>query len=862
MNLPRAEGLAQPARAARRALAALGAAVVLVVVSAGCIGENGEDGFRSPVAVSIGDDTWRVSFDASLVTLRLVRGGDTLLELGADALALGTVDRLDDQLNYDPYWLGSPLYDPQGLAWVTPASATITASEGIRSFTAELTYSDATAARLTVTASASGRFAAKLVPHATSRPIAFMRLAPRVDSTEAFYGLGEHYDTVNQRGKVRAMQLEPSLRFESQYNEAHVPIPFVIGTRGWGLFVEDRHPGSFDVAAKADDRIEATFGTAADSPNGLTFHLFAAAHPLDVTKHYYDVTGYPRLPAPWALGPWLWRDENRDQAEVENDANTLRDLDIATSAIWIDRPYATGVNTFDFSAPQFRDPTAMIGTLHTLGFRTALWHTPYLDEEDPSTAELRSYATSHGFYPPRTGLLFNGWGRPIDLTNPDAYAWWQRLIRRYTDAGIEGFKLDYGEDVVPGALGIRDKWNFADGSDERTMHAAFQLTYHQVYAETLPASGGFLLCRHSTYGDQTNVSVIWPGDLDATFARQGEPATDRDGERYSSVGGLPASMVAGLTLGPSGFPFYGSDTGGYRHSPPDKELFTRWFEQTSLSSVMQVGTSTNDVAWEPTPENGFDDEMLGWYRIYTRLHLRLFAYEWTLAQRIAVDGRPIQRPIGLAYPELGSHRADEYLFGEDLLVAPVLERGARERSVLFPPGTWLDWWTSAASPGEREATVEAPLGTLPLWIRTGAIVPLLRPTIDTLSPTTEPARVDSYATTPGVLYPRVAPPESASAGASEITLFDGTRLGQSLAGSSLELTVEPGSEFRHGVVFEVLGVGPRAAGVTESGSALARHASLGELEAAGSGWFADTADRGSLWIKVPAGSHTASAALD
>ena len=132
--------------------------------------------------------------------------------------------------------------------------------------------------------------------------------------------------------------------------------------------------------------------------------------------------------------------------------NPVLGLAPTAPAAWIDPPYATGVNTFDFSAPQFRDPTAMIGTLHTLGFRTALWHTPYLDEEDPSTAELRSYATSHGFYPPRTGLLFNGWGRPIDLTNPDAYAWWQRLIRRYTDAGIEGFKLDYGEDVVPGAV--------------------------------------------------------------------------------------------------------------------------------------------------------------------------------------------------------------------------------------------------------------------------------------------------------------------------------------------------------------------------------------------------------------------------
>ncbi|MFN7950427.1 MAG: glycoside hydrolase family 31 protein [bacterium] len=835
---------------ARRAL--LGAAIGWwLALALGCDGENGAGLARGGVAV--GDDTARVRFEATSATLTLARGNDVLLELPRDALALGAVDRIDDQLNYDPYWLGNPLYQPAGLTWLTPTSASLSDASP-SAFTVALGYERGASATLHVEARAPGRFEARFTPSASGPPIAFLRIASRVDSTEGFYGLGEHFDTVDQRGQVRAMQLEGSLALESFYNEVHVPVPFVIGTRGWGLFVENRHPGLFDVAAAASDRVTATFGTGAASSAGLTFHLFAAERPLDVTKRYYDVTGYPRLPAPWALGPWLWRDENRDQAEVERDAERIRDLDLAHSAIWIDRPYATGVNTFDFNAPQFPDPAAMIARLHALGFRTALWHTPYLDESDPATSELRDLATRNRYYPPRSGLLFNGWGRPIDLTNPQAFAWWQSLIRRYTSAGVEGFKLDYGEDVVPGALGIRDKWNFADGSDERTMHAAFQLFYHRVYAETLPESGGFLLCRHATYGDQVNASVIWPGDLDATFARAGDAARDRDGERYSSVGGLPASMIAGLTLGPSGFPFYGSDTGGYRHSPPDKEVFVRWFEQTSLSSVMQIGTSTNDVAWEPTAENGFDAEVLDLYRLYTRLHLRLFPYEWTLARRIAVDGRPIQRPVGLAYPELGEHPWDEYLFGDDLLVAPVVARGARQRSVLLPPGTWLDWWTSAPTHGVARIEVEAPLDRLPLWIRAGAIVPLLRPTIDTLAPTTDPTRVDSYATTPGVLYPRVAPPaEPGESG--EIVLFDSTRLAQSLTAEALRLDYAPGDELANGVVFEVLGVAARVTSVSADQVALPERASLAELEAAGSGYVADAEASGSTWIAVPAGAH-------
>ena len=94
-------------------------------------------------------------------------------------------------------------------------------------------------------------------------------------------------------------------------------------------------------------------------------------------------------------------------------------------------------------------------------------------------------------------------GIPIDLTNPDAFDWWQALIGRYVDIGIEGYKLDYGEDVAAGAGERRLPWLFADGSDERTMQAGYQLFYHRAYAEKLPDDGGFMLCRSATYGDQT-----------------------------------------------------------------------------------------------------------------------------------------------------------------------------------------------------------------------------------------------------------------------------------------------------------------------------------------------------------------------
>ncbi|MEP7121572.1 MAG: TIM-barrel domain-containing protein [Byssovorax sp.] len=811
-----------------------------------------------PVAtLTAGAFSVRIDPDKGALALR--KGETILLDFPLDGLELGTVTALDDATNYDPTTLAIPNAlqpPPDGLAFAAATSIDVTASTD-KSLTIRLRYPGGNEATLTVDAQADGRFRLKLAPTAAGAPVGYFRLRPRADAKEGFYGLGESFDDVNQRGKIRPMQLETDGEIESHYNEVHVPIPFLIGTQGWGLFVDSAYPAVFSVATEAADVVEATFGTGLASTKGLTFYLFGSERALDVTRHYYDVTGYPSLPARWALGPWVWRDENKDQAQVLGDVQAMRDLDLAATGYWIDRPYATAVNTFDFVPAQFPDPKAMIGALHGLGFRTALWHTPYLDEAAASTAALRAEATTKGYYPPAIGVLLNKWGKPIDVTNPAAQAWWQQNLGAYTAIGVEGYKLDYGEDVVPGLTSARNPWKFSDGSDERTMHARFQIGYHATYAKTLPAGGGFLLCRHATVGDQKSGAILWPGDLDASFAKHREVVKDPGGD-YTAVGGLPASIVAGISLGPSGFPFFGADTGGYRHSPPDKELFTRWFEQTALSSVMQIGNSASTVAWEPDAKTGFDAEMLGWYRTYTRLHLRLFPYAWTYATNLQKDGRPLQRPVGLAYPDLGVHPSDEYLFGDSILVAPVVARGAVSRTVIFPPGTWIDWWTGKSyEGGSGEAVmVPAPLGVLPLFVAEGGIIPMLRPTIDTLTPVTDAAKVDSYATTPGLLWARVAP-----GAASQFAIFDGATITQEKKGSVIALGSLDGAELKNGVVFEVIALGAKPTSVTDGGKALSAVADAAALDLAASGWVYLPDAGGTALVKVTAGAHTVAVTL-
>ncbi len=810
-----------------------------------------------PESVTLEAGDSRLVIDRVAMTITLAQGASHRTELDAEGLLLGRVEALDDGTNYDPYpmVIGDDMYDPPpGLTWLAVTGMAI-GDHDAQQARVLLRFGDKRA-ELTLRAEAAGRFSALLVPAADGDDIAYFRVRPRVGLDEAFYGLGAYLDQVEHRGTIRAMQLELDTELESGYNEAHVPVPFVIGTSGWGLFVECPYPGMFDVAATDATRVDAWFGTGAASVQGLAFHLFATDHPIDVTRKYYDVTGDPLLPARWALGPWIWRDEIDGQVAVEDDLRKIRDHDLATTGYWIDRPYANGVNSFDFHRDNYPDPQAMIDRMHAMGFRTALWHSPYITvgkESSPETEALLAHAKENGFYPDPVGVRFNGWGDFIDLTNPEAYAWWQSLIRRYTDMGVEGFKLDYAEDIVPGLLGVRNPWGFWDGSDERTMHSRMKLFYHRVYAETLPEDGGFLLCRAGTYGDQVNVSVIWPGDLNATMWGHREVVVTPEGKTVTAVGGLGPSMVYGLSLGPSGFPFYGSDTGGYRQSPPgpDKQTFMRWYQQTSLSTVMQVGTSGNSVPWEFRPEKeNFDQEVLDGYRLYARLHLRLFPYQWTYARNLAVDGRPIQRPLGLAYPELGRHPSDTYLFGDHLLVAPVIVRDAVTRDVFLPPGAWQDWWDGTPYVGDQNHVVDAPLERLPLFLAQSGIVPLLRPTIDTLSPVAEPDAIDSYATTPGMLWVRVFPGE-----ASTFTLFDGARIGQSRVGVETRLTWDDGDEFNQGAVFQMHGVRFPPVSVTNQDGALDPVDDPEALDAAPSGWLWLLERNGTLYVKVPGGSH-------
>jgi len=805
-----------------------------------------DEGDASPPAPAqvVALDT-RVVFDKKTLTLSLFRKDKVLLAFEKDGFSLGAVNEVLDNLSYDPWYLypASGLEDqyspPEGLVFLEVLDAEVTNADG-ESFSLRLFYDQGFEASLLVSKDADDRVALHFVPEKLGERVAFFRLRARTNEDEAFYGLGAWHDHVNHRGKTRVMQMEVDLESETSHNDGHVRVPLLIGSSGFGMFVNSLFGMVFDCASQEKDLLEIMVGSGKHSTDGLLFYLFSEDHPLDITKHYYELTGFPKLPASWALGPWIWRDEGVDQDKVISDLMAIRDYDLATTGYWIDRPYASAVNSFDFNPSDYYDPASMIQTAHDLGFKIALWHSPYVNPKEEASKPLFDYAMENGFFPPVVGVT-GKWGPIVDFTNPLATKWWQSLLSRYTSIGVEGYKLDYGEEVVLGFLGARTPWLFYDGSDERTMHHLYQFWYHKVYAETLPEDGGFLLVRTGTIGDQVHAPIVWPGDLDASFDMHGAPIS-KDGGTKKAVGGFPTSVIYGVSLGPSGFPFYGADTGGYIHAPPDKELFTRWFEQTCFSSVMQVGNGASTVPWELHGPNGYDEEMLSWYRFYSRLHLRLWPYLWTLATEIRKTGRPIQRPFGLQYPELGVHPWDQYMLGDELLVAPVMERGRRTRKVFLPEGKWVHFLNGMIFEGSGEKDVDADLGSIPVFLRQDGIVPLLRPTIDTLNPVANPEAIDSYATSAGLLYVRVFPVAS-----NEKMLFDSTILGHERTEQALSLSYKGGEEFRFGVVFEIYGIEKKPAEVTKDAILLPE---VSALEGVEDGFVYDSAGVTPLVIKA------------
>jgi alpha-D-xyloside xylohydrolase len=533
------------------------------------------------------------------------------------------------------------------------------------------------------------------------------------DDETAYYGTGERFNALDQRGYT--LPLVTDDRYGNKCVGSHKPVPFFMSSRGFGVWVDSFLPGSFDLSATERFVSRLTF-----PGDGLRVVFFGGPDLADVLEAYTALTGRPPVPPPWAFGLWKSRDVHHDRDSVLVDVERLREHGIPASVLVLDSPWETGYNDFEVNREQFRDPEAMFARIRELGFELCLWLTPFVNDSSvidmrgvaPETSTFREAARAGHLVEDSTGAValsrwWKGRGGLVDFTDPAAIAWWHEQLGKTRAYGARAFKVDDGEgNFVPDAV-------FADGSDARAMKNRYAILYDsvmQAYVDEELGGDGVLIVR-SGYAGVQRFPFAWAGDNRGSFAWDD---------------GLPSVLLAGLNAALSGISLWGSDIAGYAGTP-SKEVFIRWTQLGAFSPFMQVHMTSNLGPWD------FDAETLEIFRAFTALRTSLFPYLYDAVHEAARTGLPVMRPMALAFqddPE-AAHHVHQYLFGPDLLVAPVIQPGTH-RSVYVPAGEWIDYWSGEARTGPGVIEVEAPLARMPLFVRAGAILPRLPEGVQTL----------------------------------------------------------------------------------------------------------------------------------
>lgn len=512
---------------------------------------------------------------------------------------------------------------------------------------------------------------------------------------ERYHGLGERFDRLDQRGKLVDLWVING----ASGGDTYKPVPWVASSEGWGLALDT----SFRVhCALAHPTVPDVAGVTVHA-GAVAGRLLFGATPAELLGAYTAWIGRPPIPPDWALRPWKSRDWRVEtQQTVIEDLVRQQEHRLPCGVKLIDATWESDEHSFAFDPAKYPDPEGMLRRLREAGLEVVLWISPSMTDGCPAHAE----AARRGFllrdpsgavYRHRLGNQPGWYGTTVDFTNPEAVAWWQERIRSLMELGVRGIKTDFGEQVPADAVA----W---DGRTGAELHNLLPVLYNRATWEVVRQYDGILLARSAWAGSQP-MPAIWAGDQSS------------DGNPWS---GLPSVIVAAQSAGWSGFPYWGSDVGGY-FGTPTTECFARWAQFAALTPIMQVHGLGPREPWD------FGEPVLSIYREYAELHTRLVPYALSLAREARETGLPLVRALALMRPDEPGVHADfvqyQYLYGDDLLVAPLYFTGL-ERIVHFPAGEWIEFFDGARIAGPRDERVRVPLERLPLYVRAGAVLPL------------------------------------------------------------------------------------------------------------------------------------------
>jgi len=487
----------------------------------------------------------------------------------------------------------------------------------------------------------------------------------------------------------------------------------LVSSKGYGVWLEADEPSYFDLSASPSriilDQLPAQVAR-------FPLHLMVAPQPYQITAAFTQLTGTVAVPPKWAFGPWMSSNTWNTQARTEEVVRRTMAEDVPATVLvleaWSDestfyifndaqytpRPGAEAFTLADFRfAGRWPDPKALVEACHAKGIRVILWQIPVQKKNDyphvqHDTDEAHMLEHSFGIQN-ADGSLYRckGWWFPgslvMDFSNPQARDWWFGK-RRYLfdEIGIDGMKTDGGEH-----LWGRDLRSY-DGKRGLELYNTYPNEYVGAYHRFVQerTGGDGLTFSRSGYTGAQRFPAHWAGDENSTWSA------------------FKASIWAGLSAGLSGVSLWGWDIGGFSGEIPSVELYLRSVAMACFCPIMQYHSEYHTVAenrdrspWN-IAERHQDPRAFDIYRGYAKLRMRLLDYLYEEAQTSSAEGIPLMRYPALEYSQAHDFLAQDpfaYLFGRDLLVCPVVEKGALAREVRLPPGEWVDLWSGARLKG-------------------------------------------------------------------------------------------------------------------------------------------------------------------
>ena len=511
------------------------------------------------------------------------------------------------------------------------------------------------------------------------RMAASFSLAP----DEKLYGCGESFTRLNKRGQRLVLWTSDALG--AQGPEMYKPVPFFLSSRGWGAFVHSSAPLTFDLGHDCDDT-----ATLYSGDDELDLFLFIGS-PKEVLSEYTALTGRSPTPPLWSFGLWMSRLTYKSEEETRQVASDLREHRIPCDVIHLDTGWFERDWRCDYRFSPSRFPTAerMLSDLKEQGFRISLWQLPYFVPDNDLFPEIirEGYAVrdGEGRLPTEDAIL--------DFSNPRAVSYYQELLAGLLKLGVAAIKADFGEAApLHGA--------YASGRTGWYEHNLYPLRYNRAVADiTRKIKGEAIIWARSAWAGSQRYPTHWGGDAENTDSA------------------MAATMRAGVSFGLSGFAFWSHDIGGFVRPSP-APLYRRWMPFGMLTSHSRCHGAPPKEPWP------YGEEFEADFRRAVELKYRLMPYVYAQAVSCSQSGWPMLRALFLEYPDDPTAWLveDEYFFGADLLVAPLIEEAAG-RNVYLPPGRWIDYQTGGAREGAAWHYVEP--GPIPaaLFVREGAALP-------------------------------------------------------------------------------------------------------------------------------------------